>query len=140
MEFLTIPEAAERLKVSTRTISRYISSGKLKATRISQKTVRVKESDLLGMTNNPNNAAAVLEAIEEVREELPHVRAVPTESINKSLSDIETALACYNAGAGFEGYEEAAFNNALLVHGHLGSVASARLVAATPKRMENVSL
>ncbi|MBT56134.1 MAG: hypothetical protein CMF72_22385 [Mameliella sp.] len=43
---LTIADAAERLKVSTRTVSRYIASGKLRATRITHKTVRIKESDL----------------------------------------------------------------------------------------------
>lgn len=46
---LTIADAAERLKVSTRTVSRYISAGKLPATRITHKTVRIKESDVVAL-------------------------------------------------------------------------------------------
>lgn len=46
---LTIAEAAERLKVSTRTVSRYIAAGTLPATRITHKTVRIKESDVVAL-------------------------------------------------------------------------------------------
>ncbi|UGC98055.1 hypothetical protein [Oceanospirillum phage vB_OsaM_PD0307] len=46
---LTIAEAAERLKVSTRTVSRYIASGKLPAARVTHKTVRIKESDVVAL-------------------------------------------------------------------------------------------
>lgn len=46
---LTIAEAAERLKVSTRTVSRYIAAGKLPAARITHKTVRIKESDVVAL-------------------------------------------------------------------------------------------
>lgn len=44
---LTIAEAAGRLKVSARTVSRYINQGLLPATRITRKTVRIKEADVL---------------------------------------------------------------------------------------------
>lgn len=46
MKLLTIEEAAERLKVSKRTIRRYISSGRLPATRVTRKTVRIKYADI----------------------------------------------------------------------------------------------
>lgn len=43
-KLLTIEEAAEKLRVSTRTIIRYIESGRLKASKIG--VWRIKESDL----------------------------------------------------------------------------------------------
>lgn len=46
MTLLTIEEAAERLKVSKRTIRRYISAGRLPATRVTSKTVRIKDADI----------------------------------------------------------------------------------------------
>lgn len=46
MTLLTIEEAAERLKVSKRTIRRYISAGRLPATRVTRKTVRIKDADI----------------------------------------------------------------------------------------------
>lgn len=49
MQLLTIAEAAERLKVSTRTIRRYISDGILPASRLSRKTIRIKESDVVAL-------------------------------------------------------------------------------------------
>lgn len=49
MTLLTIEEAAERLKVSKRTVSRYISSGRLPATRITRKTVRIKAADVAAL-------------------------------------------------------------------------------------------
>lgn len=53
MQLLTIAEAAERLKVSTRTVSRYIAAGTLPATRITHKTVRIKESDVVALIGGP---------------------------------------------------------------------------------------
>jgi len=43
-KLLTIEEAADILRVSTRTIMRYIESGKLKASKIG--VWRIKESDI----------------------------------------------------------------------------------------------
>ena len=43
-KLLTIEEAADILRVSTRTIIRYIESGKLKASKIG--VWRIKESDI----------------------------------------------------------------------------------------------
>ena len=39
-------EAAARLSVSTRTIRRYIKAGKLPASRITAKTIRIRVADL----------------------------------------------------------------------------------------------
>jgi len=55
-KLLTIEEVAEILRVSTRTIVRYIESGKLKASKIG--VWRIKQSDLdafLEKTSNVNN-------------------------------------------------------------------------------------
>ena len=46
MTLLTIEEAAERLKVSKRTIRRYISAGRLPAIRVTRKTVRIDDADI----------------------------------------------------------------------------------------------
>ena len=47
MKLLTIQEIAKRLKISERTIYRYIESGKLKAIKISLgHIVRIEEKDL----------------------------------------------------------------------------------------------
>ncbi len=45
-DILTIQEVAKALKVSKRTVYRWIDSGDLKAARIGRKTYRVFESDL----------------------------------------------------------------------------------------------
>jgi len=55
-KLLTIEEVADVLRVSTRTIVRYIESGKLKASKIG--VWRIKESDIhlfLEETSNKNN-------------------------------------------------------------------------------------
>ena len=55
-KLLTIEEVADILRVSTRTIVRYIESGKLKASKIG--VWRIKESDVrlfLEETSNKNN-------------------------------------------------------------------------------------
>ena len=55
-KLLTIEEVADILRVSTRTIIRYIESGKLKASKIG--VWRIKESDVhlfLEETSNKNN-------------------------------------------------------------------------------------
>jgi hypothetical protein len=85
-----------------------------------------------------NNEAAIMAAIEAIRAD-----GIPAEvfrNVDKALADIVTSVSCYNFNAGFEGYEHAAFHNALDVHKLLGTRASKDLVIATPKRMENVSL
>ncbi len=45
-DILTIQEVAKILKVSNRTVYRWIDSGDLKVARIGRKTYRVFESDL----------------------------------------------------------------------------------------------
>ena len=45
-DILTIQEAAKILKVSKRTVYRWINDGDLKVARIGRKTYRVFESDL----------------------------------------------------------------------------------------------
>ena len=45
-DILTIQEVAKILKVSTRTVYRWIDEGDLKVARIGRKTYRVFESDL----------------------------------------------------------------------------------------------
>ena len=45
-DILTIQEVAKVLKVSTRTVYRWIDTGDLKVARIGRKTYRVFESDL----------------------------------------------------------------------------------------------
>jgi len=45
-DILTIEEVAKILKVSKRTVYRWIDSGELKVARIGRKTYRVFESDL----------------------------------------------------------------------------------------------
>lgn len=45
-DILTIEEVAKILKVSKRTVYRWIDSGNLKVARIGRKTYRVFESDL----------------------------------------------------------------------------------------------
>jgi len=55
-KLLTIEEVADVLRVSTRTIVRYIESGKLKASKIG--VWRIRESDVhlfLEETSNKNN-------------------------------------------------------------------------------------
>jgi excisionase family DNA binding protein len=50
LRLLTIPEVAKRLKVSRRTVYRYIKKGELKTIRISQtplyRVLRISEKDL----------------------------------------------------------------------------------------------
>lgn len=46
MEYLTIRQVAERLQVSTKTISRRIEDGSLSAIRLGSKTIRIEESEL----------------------------------------------------------------------------------------------
>ena len=45
-DILTIQEVAKVLKVSTRTVYRWVDAGDLKVARIGRKTYRVFESDL----------------------------------------------------------------------------------------------
>jgi excisionase family DNA binding protein len=55
-KLLTIPEVAKILRVSGRSVTRYIESGKLKASKIG--VWRIKESDLhafLEKTSNKKN-------------------------------------------------------------------------------------
>lgn len=52
-ELLTIGEAAEVLRVSTRSINRYIEAGKLKASKIG--AWRIKQSDVDNFLNKTSN-------------------------------------------------------------------------------------
>lgn len=52
-KFYTVPEIAELLKVSERSINRYIKSGKLKASKIGW--WRIKKSDLDEFLNKTSN-------------------------------------------------------------------------------------
>ena len=85
-----------------------------------------------------NNEAAIMAAIEAIRND--GIPMAVFRNVDKALADIVTSVSCYNFNAGFEGYEHAAFYNALDVHKLLGTHAAKELVVATPKRMENVSL
>ncbi|RJQ29399.1 MAG: DNA-binding protein [Peptococcaceae bacterium] len=46
-EFYTIPEVAKKLKVSPSTVWRWVKAKKLLAYRVGEKTVRVRESDVV---------------------------------------------------------------------------------------------
>jgi excisionase family DNA binding protein len=46
LEYLTIRQVAERLQVSTKTISRRIDDGSLPAIRLGDKTIRIDEAEL----------------------------------------------------------------------------------------------
>ena len=52
-KLLTIEETAEILRVSTRTVIRYIDSGRLKASRLG--TWRIKNSDIEKMLEETSN-------------------------------------------------------------------------------------
>ncbi len=52
-KLLTIKEVAETLRVSERSINRYITSGKLKASKIGW--WRIKQSDLEGFLSKTSN-------------------------------------------------------------------------------------
>lgn len=52
-KLLTIEEVAKILRVSTRTVNRYIESGRLKASKIGQ--WRIKESDLEAFLSKNTN-------------------------------------------------------------------------------------
>lgn len=52
-KFLTIQETAKKLRVSERTIMRYIKSGKLRASKLGQ--WRIQESDLQLFFNTYSN-------------------------------------------------------------------------------------
>lgn len=45
-EWLTVAQAAEHVKVSTRTVERYISAGRLTAYTLESGRIRVKETDV----------------------------------------------------------------------------------------------
>ncbi len=45
-DLLTVPEAAERLKVSGVTVSRWIKQGRLRALKVGPRAVRIREEDL----------------------------------------------------------------------------------------------
>jgi len=56
-KFYTIPEVAELLKVSERSINRYIKSGKLKASKIGW--WRIKKTDLDEFLNKTSNLSKI---------------------------------------------------------------------------------
>ena len=61
-EFLTVFEAARLLKVKPHTIYRWIARGRLPAVKYSRRVVRVRRSDLEGMGQDVQAAAAHTEA------------------------------------------------------------------------------
>jgi len=46
LEYLTIRQAAERLQVSTKTISRRIDAGSLPCVRLGARIIRIRDADL----------------------------------------------------------------------------------------------
>jgi excisionase family DNA binding protein len=64
-DLLTIPEAAELLKVSTVTISRWRRQGKLQAFKVGPRAVRIRRGDLLEIFAPYRGAEATLEARSE---------------------------------------------------------------------------
>lgn len=52
-KFLTVQETAKKLRVSERTIMRYIKSGKLRASKLGQ--WRIQEGDLQSFFNTNSN-------------------------------------------------------------------------------------
>ncbi len=49
-EFMTLPEAAELMRVTVRTLNRLIRQGRVRAIRLSRSTVRIRRCDLLEPT------------------------------------------------------------------------------------------
>jgi len=49
-DLITVPDAAARRKVSTRTVRRWISDGRLRAWRVGPRLVRIDPADLDQMT------------------------------------------------------------------------------------------
>lgn len=60
---LTRDEVADRLKVSTRTVDRYIAGGDLAAVKLRGRVVRVRESELLKLTNGTPDVADPLGSV-----------------------------------------------------------------------------
>lgn len=52
MEYLTIKQVAERLQVSTKTISRRIQDGSLPCYRLGFRTIRIRDADLQNYINS----------------------------------------------------------------------------------------
>ena len=57
MEYLTIRQAAERLQVSTKTISRRIDDGSLPCVRLGARTIRIRNVDLDDYINSKSKGA-----------------------------------------------------------------------------------
>jgi len=52
LEYLTIRQAAEKLQVSTRTITRRIQDGSLPCYRLGARTIRIRSTDLENYINS----------------------------------------------------------------------------------------
>jgi len=57
LEYLTIRQAAERLQVSTKTISRRIDDGSLRCVRLGARTIRIRDVDLNDYINSKSKGA-----------------------------------------------------------------------------------
>lgn len=82
-EYLTITEAAQRLKVSERTVYRMMKSGKLKRVKLSD-TVRLLASEIEALSANPD----------EMRpENVRYMSVSELETLQKQLSDKDAIIA-----------------------------------------------
>ena len=57
LEYLTIRQAAERLQVSAKTISRRIDDGSLPCVRLGARTIRIRDVDLNDYINSKSKGA-----------------------------------------------------------------------------------
>jgi excisionase family DNA binding protein len=66
-EYVTVPQAARLLKVSTPTVWRWIRAGRLPALRVGDRSVRLKRSDLTRVIRSTQERKGVTEVIERRR-------------------------------------------------------------------------
>ncbi len=83
IEYLTITEAAQRLRVSERTIYRMLKSGKLKRVTVSD-NVRLLSSEIEAVCNDK---------YETLTESVGHMSDDTLESLQKQLSDKDVIIA-----------------------------------------------
>jgi excisionase family DNA binding protein len=97
-EYLTAPQAARLLKVSTMTVWRWIKAGKLPAVRVGERSVRLKRADLNGVIRPAREGTAVSATPE--RRPLP-VLSGPRGPL--SDAEIERALVALAEARAFAG-------------------------------------
>ncbi len=90
-EFLSVPEAAMALNVSTSTIWRWIDRGQLAAYRIGQRKVRVKRTDVARMIvpARDGESGGKIASIEQERERL--ARPLSKAERVRALAALEAA-------------------------------------------------